>query len=84
MVVLCFNIAAALISIFQCLPIEANWDPSIPHTCIDISVAYTTGGSINAVLDAAILVIPVPQIWHLNLARARKIQVLGMFLTGGL
>lgn len=82
--VLAFAITAIFLQIFQCTPIEAIWYTNIERHCVDISASYIAMGTINIVTDVAILCLPMPQLWQLQMSRTRKVQMIGMFLLGGL
>lgn len=77
--------AVLLVNIFQCNPIKFYWNKSIKGgTCIDI-LAYWRYSSVPIILsDIAILVIPLPMIWRLQMTTRRKLAVSGVFLTGSL
>lgn len=82
--VLAFAITALFLQIFQCTPIEAIWYTNLKRHCVDISADYIAVGTINILTDVAILCLPMPQLWQLQMSRARKVQMMGMFLLGGL
>lgn len=71
-------------AVFQCVPIQAMWDPTISGKCIDVAAFLTATGALNIVTDAILLALPVPQLWHLNTSITQKAQLIGIFLTGGL
>ena len=41
-------------------------------------------GILNVITDFATMVIPLPLLWQLNLPRSRKLQLVGIFLSGSL
>lgn len=64
---------------------RAVWDPSvIDPQCIDYNKAAMGYASLNVVTDFATVIIPLPLLWQLNLPRSRKLQLIGIFLTGSL
>lgn len=72
--------------VLHCVPVEGYWDLQVRRCwwCID-SVKFFAGNAIpNIITDTAILVLPMPKIWHLQLSTQRKIVVSGMFLVGSL
>ena len=76
------------VSIFECRPIEAGWNPKLvalgQTTCIDYG-NYLIGYELsNMALDIAILCLPVWMIKRLQLSTARKIAIGVIFLFGGL
>ncbi|KAK0631239.1 hypothetical protein B0T14DRAFT_416368 [Immersiella caudata] len=70
-----------------CRPIDYYWrqytDPSATGTCIDAPLFYFCNGIIGLVIDVAILLVPTPTIWKLNLPTTKKIFVGGILLLGG-
>lgn len=82
--VVAYSVAAFFAFLFQCVPLAAGWDLSVQGTCINIGMAFTVFGAINVITDAAILAMPLPQLWRLNTTTARKLQLVAVFLTGGL
>lgn len=82
--VVAYSVSAFFAFLFQCVPIAAGWDLNIKGRCINLSLAFTIVGAINVITDAVILAMPLPQLWRLNTTTARKAQLVGVFLTGGL
>ncbi len=69
---------------FQCHPIELNWDKSIQGTCINQWVFFVIGSTPNVITDFAILIIPLPAVWALNMRTAQRLSIMGIFLLGSL
>lgn len=64
---------------------SAIWDPTVTKaTCFDYNKAAMGYAILNVFTDVATVIIPVPLLWQLNLPRSRKLQVIGIFMTGGL
>ena len=83
---LCWWIAFEFSTIFQCLPIDANWQlgyAAIPF-CINEYVMYDIYSATNLFTDILILTMPWPMILKLQMGKKRKIQLLGVFLLGSL
>ena len=79
-----YSLTAAMVNLLQCLPINALWDPTVTPTCVNLDVELIIVSSINVITDFSILCLPMPLVWRLNMTTARKLQVTGMFLLGGL
>lgn len=77
-------ILITLITIFQCIPIQKNWDDRVEGACLNYLNVYIAIQVLNIVLDAAILVLPIRAVAKLQMARANKISVAGTFALGGL
>ncbi|KAK4451224.1 hypothetical protein QBC34DRAFT_348224 [Podospora aff. communis PSN243] len=76
-------IAAIFVVIFQCIPVQKAYTPSIKEGhCVD-SVRWFLGSSIpNIIQDIMILFLPVHEIWKLHLPRPQRIGISAVFLLG--
>ncbi|KAK8045562.1 hypothetical protein PG993_005586 [Apiospora rasikravindrae] len=77
-----YSITAIMTNIFQCVPVESNWDTTITPHCVDLGAELVAVSSLNVVTDAAILCLPMPIIWRLKTSFRRKLQLTSMFLLG--
>ncbi|KAI0839478.1 hypothetical protein F5Y06DRAFT_23125 [Hypoxylon sp. FL0890] len=70
--------------IFQCTPIEFNWDTTIPGGhCIDIGALALVTSILNVLTDVAILVLPLPLVWKLKVTPRRRLGLIILFGLGG-
>jgi hypothetical protein len=73
--------------IFQCMPIEANWEAwrsgySEPFQCInDNSFAIAVAG-LNILQELMLITLAMPALAQLNLSRRAKLSAVGMFTVG--
>ncbi|UNI18365.1 hypothetical protein JDV02_004638 [Purpureocillium takamizusanense] len=90
-ITLCWGIAVILVTLFQCVPIQAWWqrfDPVNPlppsdYTCGVDSRKFFYGNAIPTIVtDILMLALPTPYIWHLHLPRGQKLALAGIFLVG--
>ncbi|KAL8784407.1 MAG: hypothetical protein Q9195_009052 [Heterodermia aff. obscurata] len=79
-----YSIAQICMSIFACTPVHKTWDPATPGTCLNTFVAATSPAAINVVADFATVFLPLPLIWGLQMQWRRKVQLIGIFMLGGL
>lgn len=80
-----YGVSVPVTSIFQCSPITAFWDKSIEHaTCLDITTFVWTIGSLNLILDVAIVTLPVYVLKDLRVPRMQKWVIIGMFAIAAL
>ena len=80
-----FCIASTIVDIDTCAPISHFWNQNIPGGhCINTNVFYIIGSSVQFLTDLAVLVIPLPVVWSLNIGVAKKIGLSFVFLLGGL
>ena len=70
-------------TIFQCRPVEASWNRSIPNAkCQNIEKAALGTGISNLILDVLFIALPIPVIWDLKLPRKIKVSLTSIFLLG--
>jgi hypothetical protein len=79
--------AIAFIPIFMtaCSPPSAAWalDPMVAVAkCHPIQRQEFASVSVNMALDAAVVLIPLPAVWKLQMPTHKKIQVTGLFSLG--
>ncbi|KAI6082199.1 hypothetical protein F4821DRAFT_219273 [Hypoxylon rubiginosum] len=69
---------------FQCIPIEYNWDTTIAGGhCINIGQLALVTSILNVLTDVAILVLPLPLVWRLNVTPKRRWGLIVLFALGG-
>ncbi|KAK1637771.1 hypothetical protein BDP81DRAFT_460405 [Colletotrichum phormii] len=81
----CHAVAVFFTALFQCLPMEANWDFSLrgqPGTkCVDNSF-HVIASCITIVSDVLVLALPFWIFLGLKMPLAAKMAVIGVFLMG--
>ncbi|KAL8785196.1 MAG: hypothetical protein Q9195_008729 [Heterodermia aff. obscurata] len=83
--VVAWGIAVILVTIFQCKPVEAGWNKAIPgEQCFNLEHFLIGTNVPNIIADAAIIALPIPQVWKLQLSRMRKVGLVGIFLLAAL
>jgi len=65
-----------------CRPFAANWDQTIPATCINKEDFFRWSSIPNIFSDIAILVLPMRVVWNLQAKRRMKIGVTVTFTVG--
>lgn len=80
------NTAVMLVSVFSCWPVSNFWTPTTwPHAvCINRDAFYRSMTPINIAVDAALVVLPLPTVWHLKATRFRKWALTFVFGLGSL
>ncbi|PYI04303.1 hypothetical protein BO78DRAFT_398983 [Aspergillus sclerotiicarbonarius CBS 121057] len=81
-VVIAYDLAVVFIAALECIPLSSMWTGK-PGRCIDTKGPFTALAIINVLTDVAILALPVKPVLNLNMRLGRKIQVLSIFLLGG-
>ncbi|CAH0050768.1 unnamed protein product [Clonostachys solani] len=80
---LCFSSVVALFAL--CQPFAYNWNKSIQGGhCGNFIAAYKYISIPNIVSDVAILLLPIPSLWSLNMSKWKKAGVFATFAMGGL
>jgi hypothetical protein len=85
-IVVCNTVANVLVVIFQCWPIKAAWDVTIPASdkrCIDVNAFYLGNAITGVVTDAMVYFISIPIIKPLQMDTKTKLQLLATMLIGG-
>ncbi|RYO94431.1 hypothetical protein DL766_002779 [Monosporascus sp. MC13-8B] len=77
-------ILITFVTIFQCNPIRKAWEFELPGECHPYLYLFIAIQVLNIVLDCAILVLPISAVMKLQMSRANKIGVAGIFALGGL
>lgn len=79
-------IAYVFIVFFICVPLEYWWDKTIPNGhCINLKATSYYGTSPPDILtNIAILILPLPYLWKLQMRRAKKVAITFIFLLGSL
>ncbi|WZH50042.1 Integral membrane protein [Fusarium acuminatum] len=66
-----------------CVPLDALWDMSVKGKCIPHQTnMWYVNGVMHIVLDFAIIIMPLPIVWNLNLPRSQKWLLSGIFGLG--
>ncbi|CAI6337187.1 unnamed protein product [Periconia digitata] len=81
--VLAWWIAIMALCIWNCSPIAAAWDITITDAkCIATRSIYLGGSVPNVLLDAWIVLIPLPYVWKLHAPLGQRLLLAGMFALG--
>ncbi len=83
--VVVWGVSVIFTTIFQCKPVRAGWDKTIPgEQCFNLE-HFVIGTNVpNIIADAAVIALPVPLVWKLQLSRARKVGIVSVFLLAAL
>ncbi|KAL9115409.1 MAG: hypothetical protein Q9227_000730 [Pyrenula ochraceoflavens] len=84
-IIVCLNLVASVITVSSiCQPFEYRWDKTIPGGhCADMMGFYRFISIPNIATDIAILVLPLPTLWGLQISNFRKVGILVTFVVGG-
>lgn len=68
-----------------CIPLQSFWDPHVKGQCfLSRPTMWYVSGIVHIVTDFAIIVMPLPIVWKLQLPRSQKIYLTGIFGLGSL
>ena len=73
------------LSILQCTPVSGawtNWEGSVQAKCMDANALGWASAAVNIFFDAAILILPVPELLKLAMPWKRKVRILLVFGLG--
>jgi hypothetical protein len=73
-----------LVTIFKCIPVNAQWNFYVPGKCIDGSVYLFIGGVLGIAEDIWILILPLPMLRTLQIPLGQKFAVAAMLGIGSL
>ncbi|EFR01756.1 hypothetical protein MGYG_04758 [Nannizzia gypsea CBS 118893] len=76
------GIAFTFPTVFQCKPIRAYWDRSVPHKCIENAQWRVSYALLNVITDFFILFLPIRESILLLSGRRDKILVIFIFSLG--
>lgn len=81
-----YTLSLCIVLFLVCRPISSFWtqwrNPGRAK-CININASSWAAAAINIFLDAAVLALPIREVLRLQISSRKKIQVLCMFLVGG-
>lgn len=84
-ITLAFGISCWVSTGFNCVPITfmwQGWDGQHSGTCMDTSKQAFALAGVNMSLDILVFLLPIPQLWALQMSLKRKLGVIIMFTVG--
>ncbi|KAI8240823.1 Satratoxin biosynthesis SC1 cluster protein 4 [Colletotrichum sp. SAR 10_96] len=75
-------ICITFLFIFICVPVEKLWYPDLPGRCINQVATWIANAASTIFTDLLILLMPIPQVWKLQLQKAEKIALTFAFGLG--
>jgi hypothetical protein len=70
--------------IFTCVPVQKLWYPQLPGRCINQVGTWVANAVSTIASDLATLILPIPQVWRLQLRKSDKIALTVAFGLGSL
>jgi hypothetical protein len=78
-----YYVSALFIKVFSCRPISAYWKGETGK-CMDQKAVITADAIISVISDLAILLLPTPLTWSLQLPVRKRLRVIGILCAGGI
>jgi hypothetical protein len=66
----------------NCVPLSQLWNPVPGGWCRDPTIGDNATIAVNLMLDVAILVLPLPVLWRLQMSVRNRITITAMFSIG--
>lgn len=82
--VMCWVVCITFLFVFICVPVEKMWYPDIPGKCINQVATWIANAASTLLTDVVILMMPLPQLWSLQLGTREKIGLTAAFGLGSL
>lgn len=83
--VLVWFLLYTFLQFFSCTPLAYHWDKTIHGHCIDRKmISYYGYFPLDILTNILILILPIPYLWKLQMERAKKVAVIGIFVLGSL
>lgn len=74
-----------IVTIFQCTPIPGawlRWDGTYDAVCRDVQTQALWAAIASITLDVSTILVPMSELWALNMSLRKKLGVMTMFATG--
>lgn len=75
-------IASLLATAFLCTPPKKTWLADTDGHCGNRKMLRTGCAACGIIINVLILLVPLPALWHMRLARARRIALGGIYTLG--
>jgi len=80
--VIAWGITITFLFIFICVPVQKLWYPQLPGHCIDQVSTWIANAASTILTDVIILLIPMRELWKLQLRKFEKIALTLTFSLG--
>ncbi|RDW71128.1 hypothetical protein BP6252_07691 [Coleophoma cylindrospora] len=82
-IVTAFGLFIILTSMLTCLPVAKFWDDTIPGYCQHKRPLWFVHAAFNVCTDFAIMILPMPVLWRLQMPKKQKVTLMCIFGLGG-
>ncbi|KAK8904841.1 hypothetical protein QC760_007178 [Botrytis cinerea] len=78
----CFGITFFVVFLTHCNPVSQEWNPVPRGSCRSLTLSEFSSIALNLALDTAIIILPMPWLYKLQIALNHKLFVMVMFSFG--
>lgn len=71
-----------MLLVFQCRPIESNWDRYIKGRCFNVAAIAYGGAACSILEDILLIILPIPELLKLQLSSKKRTALVFMFALG--
>ncbi|KAF2088462.1 hypothetical protein K490DRAFT_2949, partial [Saccharata proteae CBS 121410] len=75
-------ITIVFVFIFLCVPIQKMWYTTLPGHCVNQVGTWCANAASTILTDCAILVLPMPHVWRLQVDKTQRVLLVIMFALG--
>jgi len=80
--IIAWNMADIIAAFLICRPFARNWDFALPGNCGSRPAFYFAMGITNLVMDAVMIVLPMPYLYRLRMAWRKKLIAMALLSVG--
>jgi hypothetical protein len=80
---LAYYVPVLIIKVRICAPISGLWNPNAHATCMNQRALFTADTVMSAVTDLAVLILPIPLTWSLQVPLRKKLKIIALLGAGG-
>ena len=81
-IVIAWTISFFFAFLLQCVPVTTSTLPGPGEHCINLSPVTYALGVTGVLTDFTILMIPIPNVWQLQIPFRSKVAIIGIFALG--
>ena len=77
-----YGVSFLVVFLTNCSPVDYMWHPVPGGHCKDITIEEEVNTAINLAIDVAIVLLPIPPVWKLQMPISKKLGVSALFGIG--
>ena len=84
-VTVAYWLSTVVTALLICRPFAYNWNKfTISGRCGNVPAYYLSTGIVNLIIDVAIIALPLPKLWGLQMKTSKKLALTAIFSLGAL